>query len=141
MTEFVLVLPLLLALILCAVETAALGVRGIIAEHAAYRAARVAEVHQGEHAADEVVAMLHPVFFKGSATDVGGDGDDAVTVDAASRPFIDLSALAPADVLRRRAPKSAALPDQLSDVVLQGGDTPSPYCRAEGSYRVCGYPE
>lgn len=34
-------------------------------------------------------------------------------------------------------PSIPALPPDLSNEILRGGDTPSPYCRASGGYRLC----
>ena len=34
-------------------------------------------------------------------------------------------------------PSMMALPPDLSNEILRGGDTPSPYCRSSGGYRLC----
>ncbi|HQC50875.1 MAG: hypothetical protein BWY40_01261 [bacterium ADurb.Bin270] len=34
-------------------------------------------------------------------------------------------------------PSLQALPPDLSNEILRGGDTPSPYCRSSGGYRLC----
>ena len=139
--EFALVLPFALLMVAAVVETALVGVRSVVATHAAYRAPRVVEVHQPEHAAGELLAMLPPALFRGGSVAPAADGGEGLAIEAAARPAVRLSALAPATALRREAPQGKALPDDLPEATLRGGDTPSPYCREAGGYRACGYPE
>ena len=139
-TEFVLALPLVLLLILGVVETAFVGVRSIVAGHAAFRAARVAAVYQREYAGAELYAMLSPALFRGGWIDPDSPADE-IRIGVAANPLVRIRALDPALTIRRASPIAPALPDGLSDAVLRGGDVPSPYCREGARYRVCGYPE
>lgn len=42
---------------------------------------------------------------------------------------------------RMRKSYENALPENLSNEVLRGGDTPSPYCNDGERYNLCGFPE
>lgn len=139
--EFALVLPFALLLVLLVVEVALTGVRSVVATHAAYRSARVAEVYQAEHAEGELYAMLPPALFRGGIVAPAAAGGEELAIEAAARPVARLAPLTPAAVVRRSASRGRALPDDLPESALRGGDTPSPYCREGGGYRACGYPE
>lgn len=139
--EFVLVLPFVTLLILLIFEFGLLGIRSIVVQHAAFRAARVAEVYQKDHASQEVASVLPPVLLRDGMADSFEDRS-SVAVTASSRFLSNLFALRPSFLIKRRAPLTFALPQGLSNTILRGGDTPSPYCGEEGEgYRVCGYPE
>lgn len=140
-TELALILPMAILLILVVVEMALVGVRSISAQHAAFRAARVAKVYQGEYSESELFAMLDPALFRSGAIDSSGNLAGGVLVRAYSRPVAGLGPMAPASHIRRASPYAPALPAGFSDAVLRGGDAPSPYCRNGEEYGVCGYPQ
>lgn len=137
--EFAIVLPFIALLVFGVIETSLTGIRGIVAQHAVFRAARVAAVYQGRYVGDELSAELPSVLFRGGAVQSAADAGNRTSIRAFARPLFDLTLLRPAVVLARRSPVAAALPPGLSDAILRGGDTPSPYCAEDGSYAVCGY--
>ncbi len=138
--EFAMVLPFAAMAVFTVVEASLMGFRSVAAQHGAFRAARVAEVYQGEFADAEFYAMLHPAVFRGGISRPSEAGRDEMAVEALSRPIARLRALSPAEMIRRVSPQGRALPAGLSNEILRGGDTPSPYCAAEGGYYACGYP-
>ena len=147
--EHVLVLPIALAMIISVVAFAALGTRGIVAQLAVMRAARVAAVFQEELVGGELYASLHPSLF-GAHAFAFDDGSGASRRSNDIEGHVRIYA-APSDVLNggatgvpsvtRSSPVTPALPEGLGDSALRGGDIPSPYCSSEGGYSACGYPE
>jgi len=140
-TELALVLPVAVAMMAAVVEMALIGLRSISLQHAAFRAARVAEVYQEGYAPAELYAMLDPALFQASEISRPGGKAGDVLIGALSRPIADLKTLVPGSVMFRSSPQGRSLPADLSDAVLRGGDTPSPYCVIDEGYGVCGYPK
>lgn len=145
--EFSLVLPFILLMLLTVAGAALMGARSIVAELAASRGARVAKVFNDELVDYELCAMLEAPLFRGGISEQVGidrrrrtsnDENGTLIVDAVSNPLIGIRSLAPGGIIRRSSPISPALVPDLSDSALRG-DTPSPYCRGQGGYEVCGY--
>lgn len=137
--EFVIVLPVAAFLILAVTEMAFMGIRSIIAQHAAYRAARVAGVYQGEFSETEVNTKLPTIlFYGGQVTDTNSED---IKVETLSKMLFSIRALDPALVIRRSSPRIFALPEGLNTTVLREGDTPSPYCRYDEGYESCDFPQ
>ncbi|MFH0800024.1 MAG: TadE family protein [Pseudomonadota bacterium] len=139
LVEFAIVLPMALLLIFVVFEGALTGVRSAMAQHAAMRAARVSAVYQGDLADVELYAMLDRPLFRGGLTEAS-DASQPVKIVAVANSLINIPALGPARLLWRESPRADALTPGLSDAVLQGGDTPAPYCNDSGGYRACDYP-
>ncbi len=138
LVEFIIALPFALLLIFTVIEFGLMGVRSIVATHAAMRAARIASTYQTDAIDGELYAMLDRPLFNGSA--VREIAPDSVEIGARSRPLMKIRALDPGSMLRRRSPRADALPLGLSEAILRNGDTPSPYCINEGGYRACEEP-
>lgn len=144
--EFSLILPIAMLLIVASVALSLAGVRGIVAALASGRAARVASVFQDAFIGAELFAALPPELFRGGLFRIEGERlisnelPGALSVGAVGNGLFDSADLNMA-AFRREAPVVPALPRGLTDAELRGGDTPSPYCRTEGGYAVCGYPE
>lgn len=147
--EFVLVLPFAMLLIFTAVGLSISCVRGIVAHLATTRAARAMAMYDEGLAAGEMLALVTPPLFQdGSFEQLARDGsgrmgneeEGVLEAYAISGRLMGLRSLTPADLVLRESPIVPALEAGLSDAVLRGGDTPSPYCRAGGGYGVCGYP-
>jgi hypothetical protein len=144
--EFTLVLPIAVLLIVAALGISLTGVRGIVTQLAAVRAARVASVFQDDLIDAELYAALPPVGFRGGLAEITGErlisNELPGTLELIALPSgaLDLERLR-MSLLRRDAQVTPALPRGLNEGVLRGGDTPSPYCRDEGGYSVCGYEE
>ncbi|MFA4874670.1 MAG: TadE/TadG family type IV pilus assembly protein [bacterium] len=146
-TEFVLVLPIAIFLIVAAVAMAVLAVRGIVAQSAAARAARFAAIFEEEMAGQEFGQALGREIFSAGAIEITGSGDGPRASNevegilngyAFTNGALDISS---ATIVYRQSPVAPALPAGLGDRALRGGDTPSPYCLREGGYSVCGFPE
>ena len=147
-TEFALTLPFAMAMIVAVVALAVFGVRGIAAQLAAQRAARQAALFQENVVQAELDGSLSPTLFRGGAFEIAGVSSVArpSNADEGTMRIGTLSNAALGHAARgfgavfRAAPVVPALPAGLSDRVLREGDTPSPYCRNEGGYAVCGFP-
>jgi hypothetical protein len=139
-------LPVAVLLIVAALGLSFTGVRGIVAQLAAIRAARVAGVFQDDLINAELYAALPPEAFRGGLAEITGErlvaNELPGTLELVAVPsgVLDFEGLS-MSLLRRDAPITPALPRGLPDAVLKGGDTPSPYCRDDGGYSVCGYEE
>lgn len=144
--EFTLVLPIAALLIVAALGISLTGVRGIVAQLAAVRAARVATVFQDDLIDAELYAALPPTVFRGGLAEITGERlisnelPGTLELIAAPSGALDFEGLR-MSLLRRDARITPALPRALPNSVLRGGDTPSPYCRDDGGYSVCGYEE
>ncbi len=133
--ELALVLPIAIALIFTALGVAFLCARGEIVQLGAIRAARVAKVFKEDRVDEELLAMLNPQLFYGGSTEISSAGSgEKLTATARSRMFHMLEY--GGNVVRESA-IVPALSGGLSDRILTGGDSPSPYCRDEGGYSVC----
>jgi len=148
--EFVLTLPFILLFTLATIGIAALCIRGEVIALAASRVARVAKVYQDELANVELYAMLTPEFVDGISVEwKAADGsirtsnwnDGQVTIGGSAMGVAAFGPLSSGRHIRRTSSTSSALVPSLSNDILQGGDTPSPYCREGEGYRVCGYSE
>jgi hypothetical protein len=144
--EFTLVLPVAVLLIVAALGISLTGVRGIVTQHAAVRAARVASVFQDDLINAELYAALPPEVFRGGLADITGERlitnelPGVLELVAVPSGVLDFEGLR-MSLLRRDAQVVPSLSRGLGDAVLKGGDTPSPYCRDDGGYSVCGYEE
>jgi hypothetical protein len=147
-TEFVLTLPVAMALIVAVVAIAVFGVRGIAGQLAAQRAARAASLFQEDLAQVELDASLSTALFRDGAFEIAGVSN-AARPSNAEEGTMRIGALSNAALghaargfgaVFRTAPIVPALPAGLGNSVLREGDTPSPYCRNEGGYAVCGFP-
>jgi len=147
-TEFALMLPIAAAVIIAVFAVALTGVRGIVAQLAAVRAARVAAVFQDDLVANELYASLDPSIFRSHSFDIKAEAggmrasneiEAVLELNASSTAALANSAAS--SWFKRLAPLTPALPEDLRDTQLRGGDTPSPYCRAQGGYEACGWPE
>jgi hypothetical protein len=144
--EFTLVLPIAVLLIAAALGISLTGVRGIVAQLAAVRAARVASVFQDDLIDAELYAALPPVGFRGGFAEISGERlitnelPGTLEVIAVPSGVLDFEGLR-MSLHRRDARITPVLPRGLNEGALRGGDTPSPYCRDDGGYSVCGYEE
>ena len=135
--ELVLALPYVIILIFTVVGIAFLCARGEIAQLGAIRAARVAKVFKYEQTDNELLAMLTPQLFRGGSTQLSLiDLNGRLTATTRQR---GLHALEYSGDIVRGSAFVPALNSGLSDRTLRGGDSPSPYCRDVGGYRVCGF--
>ncbi len=137
LVECALVLPFVLLLIALPGALALLGVRGELVALGAHRAARVDAVGQGAFARSELLAMLPPQLFSNAGV---RSATGSIAAEGTLRPIVRTIVSERAPVLTRTSARRSALPDGLSNPILRGGDSPSPYCTAEGGYRLCGYP-
>ncbi len=144
--EFALVLPIAALVIFGTIGLSLTGVRAIVAQHAAVRAARVASVFQDDAIGAELHASLPPELFRGSLHELGGERlvsnelKGTLDLKAAPNGVLSFRSLR-MSLLRRDAPIVPSLPAGLGNAILRGGDTPSPYCRMNGGYSVCGFGE
>ncbi|MBN1283564.1 MAG: hypothetical protein JXA24_07330 [Proteobacteria bacterium] len=147
--EHALVLPAAVAIIVAVLGMAATGLRTVVAQHAAARAARVAAVFNDGLIGAELHASLAPSMFSAHSFDVIADAggtrlsnemEGILTLEAVSGAALSGGAAGSRSVVRK-SPATPALPEGLGERVLRGGDTPSPYCRTEGGYSACGWPE
>ncbi|MBT3182302.1 MAG: pilus assembly protein [Deltaproteobacteria bacterium] len=144
--EMAMLMPFIVVLMLSIVGVSSLCVKGYLISLSAFRIARAEKVFQGSVATKgELYAMLTPDFSGGIDVDwFGTDGSKRVENWNFGRLRVEVSpgglpAIVSADRLTRYAPVAPALPKNLTDVALGGGDTPSPYCRDGTGYYVCGY--
>ncbi len=135
--EFTLILPLSALIIISVIAMSLHGVRGIVAQLAAMRAARVASTFQDdEFIQGEVLAALPPHIFRtGSFQFKGSENNAMLELTAFSNSA--LSRIRGMSALKRVAPITPALPPNLGNAVLKGGDAPSPYCTDGEGYNVC----
>ncbi len=146
-TEFVLVLPFAMLLIITVLGMAVLGVRAVAVQTAAMQAARKAATFQEDEAIHEFDRNLPENIFAGGAIDVrttdgsarsSNEEEGVIEARALSNGALDLFS---ASIVRRQSPVAPALRAGLGERALGGGDTPSPYCAGEGGYEVCGFAE
>ena len=141
--EFTLILPIVILAIIASVALSLTGVRGIVAQLAAIRAARVATVFQDEFIDYELYAALSPAIYRGSIFDIEGarlvsnELPGRLAISAVPNSLLDFEGFG-MNLIKRDAPIVPALPTNLSNATLRGGDSPSPYCRKGGGYSVCG---
>lgn len=141
--EQAMLLPAALAVLIAALGIMLILLRGVIAHAGAGRAARAAAAFDDAGAQREFVASLPPQLFLGGLAGMQrarGNNDVERTMQAAGAANNALT-LPGGTVVAREAPAVPVLVPGLSDAVLQGGDTPSIYCRSEGGYRICGFSE
>ena len=143
--ELAAAMPLIALLMLSVVGISSLCVRGSITTLFASCAARAEKVFQGNMARAELYAMLTPDFTGEIDVDWHEpDGSKRIRNWNFGRARVKviqtgLPILISADLLTRDSPTTPALPKNLSSAILSGGDTPSPYCRNDMGYYVCGY--
>jgi len=147
-TEFALMLPIAAAIIISVFATALTGVRSIVAQHAAVRAARAAAVFQDSQISNELYASLDPSIFRANTFAIKAEAgvsrasnelEGVIELNASSNAALTRGAAS--SWFKRQSPVTPALPEGLNDAQLRGGDTPSPYCRVQGGYESCGWPE
>jgi hypothetical protein len=113
---------------------------------AAHRAARAAALFAEGTASAEVSAALSPTLFRGGGFEIraAGGGPRTSNEDEGRLFAGGRSNAAFAWRGMRSAFRSSTLvpglPAGLGECVLRRGDTPSPYCRADGGYTLCGHP-
>ena len=143
--EMAMVMPFIALLILSTIGISSLCVRGNIVTLFAFRAARAEKVFQGDMAKGDLYAMLTPDFTGEIEVDwYESDGMKRMKNWNFGRARVEIAnATSPGNLsvvkLSRESPLTPALPKNLSNLVLNGGDTPSPYCRDGLGYSVCGY--
>ncbi|MFA4974038.1 MAG: hypothetical protein WC683_15615 [bacterium] len=148
-SEFVLMLPISAGIIITVLGMALSGVRGVVAQASAMRGARVAAVFQDDFVDDELYASLDPAIFGSNSFQITAEAGGMRTSNELEGIF-ELHASPNAALtsgpmntswFMRASPVTPALPEGLHDAQLRGGDTPSPYCRSDGGYEACGWPE
>lgn len=139
--EFALVLPFFFLLIFALLEAGLVGIRSVMATGVAHEAARTSALFEDPEEGGGAVAMLSPSLFRAGRISLDADAPGRVSVEADARALFELTPLRPASRITRGVPWTGALRPGLSDALLRGGDTPSPYCREGEGYRACGYPK
>lgn len=141
--EFSLVLPIFLLLVLAALDVALLAIHGEVASLASSRIARIAKVFQEDLSSRELYALLTPEFTGNTWIEWSypNSNPGSVSLKRFVRSVTAIDGLGNRRRLERKSPVVPALVGGLSEGVLRGGDTPSPYCNGPRGYQVCGYPE
>lgn len=146
-TEFALAIPILALFLLTFMAISAMCIRGEIASLAAAEAARAASVYQEGDVADALryanprilsnAMSLELVSTRGGGRAQNWEGALAAVVEQNGRPYFGITSVKGG--VRRTLPTASALTPDLSDEILSGGDSPSPYCRCMEGYCVCGF--
>jgi hypothetical protein len=137
--EFALILPLAALIIVSVIAMCLHGVRGIVAQLAATRAAGIASTFQQDGLIQgEIYAALPSNIFRAGSFEIKSAEENKPVLELSAFSNSALSGISPGmSMLKRTSPITPALPPNLGNAVLRGGDTPSPYCRKEGGYAVC----
>lgn len=146
--EFALATPVLALFVLTFLAISAMCIRGEVASLASIEAARAAGVYRQEAVANRLRSANHPQvlsnamslrFISSQGGERGRNWDDsfAMVVDHNNRPYFGITNVKGG--IRRASPATSALIPDLSDGILNGGDSPSPYCRCMEGYCLCGF--
>ncbi|MFH1830383.1 MAG: TadE family protein [Pseudomonadota bacterium] len=136
--EFTLILPFAALVLISVFAMSFLGIRGIVAQLASMQAARVASTFQEENLIQgQIYAALPPQLFRDGSFEIKGNEENAM-LELSAFSNSALSGISTSmSALKRTSPVTPALPPNLGNAVLQGGDTPSSYCRDGEGYNVC----
>jgi len=142
--EFVMILPILLIIMISVFGITKLCIRGELVDLATSRAARAGRFFDDQLVARELYAILTPEFsnrgwieWSDGAGNVRLRNWDVGKLNV--HEIFDSNLLPTASLIKKGNAVVPALVKDLSDDVLRGGDSPSPYCRDGEGYAICGY--